>query len=154
MRQAVGTVTLFRIVLAFTFIFAGFLAVAITYNRAYRVNNESLNIIQKYESPQLFIDKVNKYLSNSSYSEKGFCESGEVGINIDSTAVNKDLSKKYNYCLSYKCVSGTCNTGTKIRYNMKLFFKFNLPLLGDFATFKIKGQTKNIKYYTNKQVFR
>jgi len=34
MKQAVGTTTVFKLVLAFTLLFSAFLAVAITYNKA------------------------------------------------------------------------------------------------------------------------
>ena len=49
MRESIGTQTIFKAVLIFTFLFSGFIAVAITYNKAYKIKNEVINILEKYE---------------------------------------------------------------------------------------------------------
>ena len=160
MRQATGTTATFQIVLIFTFLFAGFLAVAITYNRAYKIKNESLTIMQKYENPEVYIDYINNYLKNNGYSTKGKCSIGEYGIksldNIDYDLIDKNEDEnKYYYCISYICSNENCRieNNNRIRYQLKVFFKFNLPYLGDLLTFDITGETKTIQLYTREQLF-
>ena len=103
MREAIGTQTVFKTILIFTFLFSGFIAVAITYNKAYKIKNEVINILEKYEgvnSQSLTI--INNYLDNSGYVAKNRCEEGEYGV-IDLTNSKYELSnsnKLYFYCLS------------------------------------------------------
>ena len=116
MREAIGTQTVFKTILIFTFLFSGFIAVAITYNKAYKIKNEVINILEKYEgvnSQSLTI--INNYLDNSGYLSKNTCEDGHL------------------------------------LYKIKLFSRFNLPFVGDLFYFKITGETKGIKLYTENQ---
>ena len=49
MRESVGSTWLFGIVLAFTLIFSGFLVLALSYSKAYKLKNEVTSMIEKYE---------------------------------------------------------------------------------------------------------
>ena len=149
MREASASSTIFRLILAFTLLFAGFLSVAIVYNRAYRLKNGSLAIIEKYEGiNDTSLKIINNYLKSSGYTTKGKCDSGEFGVkNLDNEEYEKveDANQEYCYCLSSKI------SNKQIFYKIKLFFKFNLPIIGDLTTFKIVGDTKSIKLYNDKQ---
>ena len=82
MREAIGTETIFKAVIIFTLIFAAFLAVAITYNKAYRMKNQAMYILEKYEGiNDNSLRIINNYLKNNGYKTTGNCESGEYGIN-------------------------------------------------------------------------
>lgn len=160
MKEASATSSIFKIVLAFTLLFSGFLSIAIVYNRAYRMKNESLAIIEKYEginSSSLKI--VNNFLKNSGYTTMDKCNSDEFGVkNLDSNTYEKAKEgTDYYYCISYYCSSKKCkitNSGNEIFYNLKLFFKFNLPFLGELTTFKIAGITKGINLYMDSQLLK
>lgn len=162
MKESVATSTILKIILAFTLLFSGFLAVAITYNRVYRQKNEVVSIIEKYEGiTNKSIKLINNYLKNSGYDTLGYCEEGEYGV---SSLDNEDYelaltNKKYYYCLSNYCSTNRCiindngaPNGNSIFYKTKLFFKFNLPFLGDLMIFKITGDTKAIKLYAQNQI--
>lgn len=159
MKETVGLTTMFKIVLAFTFLFAAFLTVAITYNKVYKLKNETISIIEKYEGVNSTSLKIiNNYLKNNGYDTMKNCETDEYGVvdlgtNVYEKAQN---NKKYYYCLKHYCSPTTnCPTNakkieeddTEIFYKVRLFFKFNLPFFGDMVTFKITGDTKAIKYY-------
>lgn len=161
MKQTAATTSMFKIVLAFTFLFSAFIAVAITYNRVYRVKNQAISIIEKYEGTTTkALGILNSYLSKSGYNEMGKCESGEYGIsNLDNPHPEVALNgKDYYYCLSESCSSGlvkcriTNNSNSYIKYKVKMFFKFNLPFLGELANFKITGETKQVKLYDEMQL--
>ena len=49
MKETVSTMTLFKIIIVFTFLFAAFLSVAILYNKVYKLKNQTISIIEKYE---------------------------------------------------------------------------------------------------------
>ena len=149
MRQATGTTTLFQIVIGFTLLFAAFLSVAITYNRVFRLKNETLGIIERYEGiSDKSLGIINNYLKNSGYTTKRNCEKDEFGVdNLDRNVYEKvdNENKKYYYCLSD--YTQTNANGDQIFYKIKLFFNFNLPFIGDLVTFKITGETKGIKLW-------
>ena len=137
MKETIATTTIFKAILAFTILFSGFLAVAITYNRVYKLKNETISIIEKYEGiSSKSIKIINNYLSNSGYDTLGNCEEREYGV-ADLSNDDYELAvenKKYYYCLNYYCKTDRCKiddpktpNGNEIFYNTKLFFKFNLP---------------------------
>lgn len=153
MKESVATSYSFKMVLIFTFLFAAFLALAITYNKVFKVKNETISILEKYEGvTEKSLGIVNNYLKNSGYTEKGSCETNEFGVkSLDNPKYEKaNANEKYYYCLSYYCKNVKSCKLTKderIFYDIKLFFKFNLPYVGDLITFDITGETKEIKYY-------
>lgn len=156
MKQSMMTSTIFKVVLVFTLLFSAFLALAITYNKIYKLKNETLLIMEKYEGlSNKSVQIINNYLKNTGYNTRGKCESGEYGVSdlnnskIESVRTNE----KYYYCISYSCSKIGCkiNDNNSIFYNIKLFYKFNLPFLGEIFTFNITGQTKDIKLYSDNQ---
>jgi len=153
MKNAVTTSEIFKYILLFTFLFAAFLALAITYNRVFKLKNEKISIFEKYEGVSVTsLTIINNYLKNNGYSTEGQCVQGEYGLSdLNSTNYEKvtDTKKKYLYCLSDEVVRNENND--RIYYNVKLFFKFNLPFIGELFTFKISGETKGIKYYSVNQ---
>jgi len=152
MKSSITTTEIFKYILAFTLIFSAFLALAITYNKVYKLKNEVLAIIEKYEGvTDKSLGIINNYLKSSGYNTLGHCDDGEYGISsLDNTNLSLDNSKKHYYCLNSNRISG--KNGDKIYYDVKLFFKFNLPFIGELLTFKITGETKAISLYSDSQL--
>ena len=124
MKQSVTTTQVFRYILLFTFLFAMFLALAITYNKVYKMKNESISIIEKYEGVikgKKSLEIINNYLKNNGYNTKGHCESGDYGVkDLDNPSYELANSKEnYFYCLNNNIVKG--ENGYKIYYNIRLF---------------------------------
>lgn len=161
MKQTMTTTTLFKAILAFTILFAGFLAVAINYNRVYKLKNETISILEKYEGVSTkSLGIINNYLNKGAYNTKGNCETGEYGVEDLGNAKYElaKTNKKYYYCINYYCKNKGCKikdsdniSNNEIFYQVRVFFKFNLPYLEDLLTFKITGETKAIKLYTESQ---
>lgn len=153
MKNALTTSEIFKYILLFTFLFAAFLALAITYNRVFKLKNETISILEKYEGvSSTSLSIINNYLKNSGYSTEGQCVQGEYGLkDLNTTDLIKvdNPKEKYLYCLSEEIVKN--ENSDQIYYNVKLFFKFNLPFIGELFTFKISGETKGIKYYSESQ---
>ena len=49
MRQAIGSTWILQLVIIFMLIFVAFLALSINYTKAFRVKNELVTMIEKYE---------------------------------------------------------------------------------------------------------
>ena len=127
MRQAVGTTTILKIVLAFTLLFSAFLAVAIVYNKAYILKNEALSIIEKYEgSPEAF-QLIDNYLKNNGYNTTGRCKVGENGRLKSGQGWyfynDNKLSLKTLYCISHECSNGDCKIGDNNKICTELGWK-------------------------------
>ena len=156
MRDSVGTTWVFSIIMIFTLIFAAFLVLALNYAKAYKIKNEMATIIEKYEGLTTTDDLnkigsisiINDYLLNNGYKAKGYCsdEGDSYGVddleegNLEEIVEGND--KKYYYCVRLEKGYLTCST----IYYITVFYDFNLPILGRFRKFEIKGQTNEVVY--------
>ena len=154
MRESIGSSWIFLIVISFTLIFAGFLVMALSYSKTYKIKNELTSIIEKYEGLTETdnsgnkisgsINIINTYLQNSNYVAKGTCYDDSTtmyGFNLDDTkaSVAKE-NEKYSYCVKVITNTKTCET----LFRVIVFYDFNLPVLGDLVKFKISGQTNEV----------
>ena len=155
MREAVGSTWIFGLVMSFTLIFSAFLVLALTYAKAYKIKNEMISIIEKYEgittSDSLnnmgSLNSINRYLLNNNYTAKGTCEVGDYGISdLNSDYLepinNSNSSNKYFYCVRNDIINKNCSVVFKI----KIFYDFNLPVIGRLKKFSITGETNEIMY--------
>lgn len=151
MREAIGGTWITQLIIVFIFVFVAFLALSMNYSKAFRVKNVTLSLVEKNEGiTNTTIERINNYLTYTGYTTKGKCSKGMYGIsdleNINYTKIDKyNKNNKFYYCIS-KVKSGTTNFQNRAYYKIKLFFKFNLPVVGDIFTFNIDGQTKDIIY--------
>lgn len=143
MREAIGGTWLFGLVITFIVLFASFLAVSINYSKAFNVKNNIVDLISKYEGNNCGArKKIGTYLKDVGYLVPGKCEAGYDGYNLDGSKVNSNSK-------AYYCVSSDENVGTvltKKYYRVLVFFRIDLPMIGDLTTFKIKGETESIYY--------
>lgn len=154
MRQTIGATWVFQLALIFTLIFAAYLALTINYSKSFRVKNEVLSIIEKSQG---FTDDglklVNNYLVSSAYRTTGKCSFSDAGIvygvkSLDyeaSTGVveRAEPNREYYYCFT-KIANYHSYFKNRGYYRIKLFFKFDLPVIGDIYTFDVDGQTSEI----------
>lgn len=147
MREVSGSTWVFQLMIVFILIFACFLCLVINYSKAYRVKNEMLSIIEKYEGmSKTSEDIINNYLLGESYLATGSCPEGWYGVNItDGGYEEADGRTKFNYCFidSY-------SPDRKIYYDIMVFYKFNLPFLGELMTFRVNGTTETFVGSTNR----
>ena len=149
MRQSIGSTWLFSLMIIFILLFTAYLAVAINYSKAFKVKNELINIIEREEGLTSNMDEedpgaveqIDKYLESVGYVNRGNCPSGYQGYNK-----YKDGNKtKYGYCVK-KYNSYNEKEHQRAYYSVVLFFNMDLPIFGDFFTFRVKGETTEIVY--------
>lgn len=161
MREAIGGTWLTQLVIVFMLIFVAFLALSLNYTKAFKMKNEVLTIIEKYEglttsanaNEQGSIKIINKYLQNNGYRIMKSCPEGSYGasnLNEENPSLKyivKGDKNKYYYCVTkMKKKENDKNTKDegKAYYKVNLFLYFNLPVLGDIFTFDINGTTGDI----------
>lgn len=142
MRESYGSMWLFGLVITFVMLFSAFMILMINLMEVYQCKNEALQIIEKYDGFTVkSMPIINNYLKNTGYSTQGVCPSDYTAVtSIEDT--NKTSSGKGYYCIkqTQKKSAGT------VKYDLIFFYKFNLPILGDFLTFQIGDQSDVIKY--------
>ncbi len=140
MRESIGGTWIFSLVIVFIVLFTGYLAVSVNYSRAFKVKNGIISIIEQDEGHNLTAQEdITAYLNSSSYFVYGTCGSNEQGFGKANAQ-----SSKYRYCISKVVNNDTTIPST--RYYVKVFFRLDLPVLGDILTFPITGETKAVYF--------
>ncbi len=129
----------FQMIIFFILIFACFLTLVLSYNKAYAIKNRMLSIVEKYEGvTTTSAELINDYIYNKGYTNTGKCPDGWVGaINLDGDFEIAKEGSRYLYCF---------NKNTKnnlVYYDVKVFFRFNLPVIGSIANYEIDGTTES-----------
>ena len=149
MREAIGGTWLFGLVITFIVFFASFLAISINYAKAFNVKNEVVNIVSKYEGNNGKARKnISNYLKKQGYMVTGTCDSDYSGYDLNGKKT--DPGKKSYYCI--KPVSydeyGVTELFNRKYYSVVVFFKVDLPIIGNLTNIKVIGETEAI-YFPN-----
>ena len=117
----------------------------ISNSKSYKTKNEMLSIIEKYEGlTSNSIKLINNYLDYNVYDAKGKCPDstwyGQSNISASNGVLEPAATnEKYYYCIKKRSANKNYYF-----YEVKVFLGFNLPALGDFATFTISGSTADV----------
>lgn len=147
MRQTIGGTWLLQLMILFILLFVGFIILTLNYSKTIKTKNEVISMVEKYEGlNEQSISLVNNYLLSSGYSVTGVCTSEDKkgiygAFDLNSSELEEArVGEKYYYCLKkYK------GANTSYYYQVTLFYKFNLPIIGDTSRFTIKGTTTNFQ---------
>ena len=148
MRQTVGGTWLLQLMILFILLFVGFIILTLNYSKTIKTKNEVLSIIEKYEGiNDNSISLINNFLLSNSYGTLGSCDSksgnyvGTYGARtLNGTLEQAQKGEKYFYCIKKYVGANTSNY-----YEVTLFYKFNLPVIGETSSFRIKGLTTNFQ---------
>lgn len=167
MRESIGSTWIFQLVIIFILIFVSFLILSLTYSKAYKNKNEILNIIEKSEGvTSNTVGIINNYLHQNGYSIKYRCPSngewlGATDLTDNSLERVLDNNKDYYYCVRRRSANRIDQSSSKknlndqkrstkmsrvkkVYYEIKIFFRFNIPILETLNTFTIDGTTNDI----------
>ena len=147
MREAIGGSWLFGLVITFIMFFASFLALSINYAKAFNVKNDVVDLISKYEGNNCKARcAIKEHLSDVGYLVPGKCASGFTGYDLNGNRIYGN-SKAY-FCIKAQD-TGTSTSIKKSFYRAQIFFKVDLPVIGDLLTLKINGDTEYIFFATD-----
>ncbi len=152
MRESIGGSWLFSLIIIFILLFTSFLAVTINYARAFKVKNDVIDIVEREEGLTTkgvsatdpgAVELIDNYLTQMGYKNSGKCPAGSLGEG--KTLVSKKDKENYKYCVT-KYNSYDNNEKNRSYYSIILFFKMDLPIFGEFITFRATGETTEIYY--------
>ena len=151
MREAIGSYWLTIIVITFIVVFSGYICLSINMNKAYKVKNQIINIIQKNNGLNGdALDQIQEYMTKVGYRTTGKCNDTDgsgFSINSDGPTENntvfcaKEMRTSY-----YNDFDVTPQFPEAAYYQIKVFFAVDLPLFRDIFVFQISGSTKKLYY--------
>lgn len=170
MKEAIGGVSLFQIVIVFLLLFTGVMCLTINHSKAFGVKDEIINILENdllasygsthnYELNEKTIGNIIDHLNEVGYRITGECPSDEwIGYDRNGTEVKDNASfcvravnvgEAYHNDIEDKCKNGKCSTTSDdfpsmIYYDVVLFYQLDVPVLNDVMNFKLYGSTKII----------
>lgn len=161
MRTSTGSIWLIGLVVTFMLIFVSFLSLTISYNKVFKIKNEALTFIEKYEGlkdgDKGSIALINNYLIYNNYNTMHYCTEGDYGSkNLSSTSLElvSNKKEKYYYCVTKRRANNTSSSSSRTKYSVKFFYKFDLPVIGEVLTFEVTGETIDINIPADKLEYK
>lgn len=167
MKEALGGISLFQIVILFVLLFTGIMCLTINQSKAYAVKDEIITIIENAPLPTTgdysFDEKTSKSIAaelhEAGYRTTGKCPSDKwIAYNRDGISISdknnasfcikaNNVAEAFKNDLIDKCLNGKCNISTDdypnmVYYDVALFYELDIPVVKYFMSFKIYGSTK------------
>lgn len=158
MREAIGGTWLTGIVITFLVLFAGFLAYAISYTKAFRVKDNIIQIIEENEgfttAASTQNDPIEDVLnaSNDALERNGSAEAEifkfikglgyNYATNISCENGDNFDTARYGYCLEKHCVNSD-NTD-KVYYKVTSYISLQIPVVNVTVQIPISGETTTL----------
>lgn len=170
MKEAIGGVSLFQIVIVLLLVFTGVMCLTINHSKAFGVKDEIINILETdilanankvndYELGDSTVKSVIEHLNEVGYRITGDCPNDNwIGYDRNGVIVTNNasfcikavsVSDAYYDDSSKKCSNGKCHTTQgdypkMIYYDVILFYQLDVPVIKDVMNFKLYGSTKVI----------
>lgn len=170
MRDSIGGVYLFNIVILFIILFTGIMCMTVNRTKAYSVKDAMIQAIElnsgvettafSGEASGIMVD-IGEIASNFAYRETGDCNrnSDEKNyIGFDRTGKQDSNSSNTSICVRKVIVnksedvfalydedyylSGEAPSGCY--YSVKLFYSLGIPILKEVFSFSVQGETKTV----------
>ena len=141
MREAIGGTWMMGIVVFFIVLFSGYLAISVNYSKAFKVKNGIIGIIEKNKGHNATAQgEIDAYLKEIGYYVYSDCSN--KGIDRGTGFVSGTGGHKY--CIKKNDATNASATLSKSYYTVTVFFKIDLPIIGDIFVFPVFGETKSI----------
>lgn len=170
MKEAIGGISLFQIVIVFLLLFTGIMCLTMNHSKAFAVKDEIINILETDELNisgtkteeiihEKTLEKITNYFNEAGYRIDGRCPSsddGWVGYNREGKITTGDasiclravnVSDAYIKDLENKCKNNKCEYVTdgfpmQIYYDVIVFYQLDIPIIKHISNFKLTGSTK------------
>ncbi|MBQ9834216.1 MAG: hypothetical protein IJO33_03390 [Bacilli bacterium] len=153
MKDVYGSTWTLQLMIGFILLFVAFLTLTISYSKVFSMKNEVISILEKYRGyNDTSSTLINNFLRNSNYTTTGTCFDDENPVEnpmlaVDNLAANPNVANegdRYLFCIEQERKEGFKDTLTRVNYEVTLFYRFNLPIIGNIATFRVKGKTTDM----------
>lgn len=169
MKEAIGGVSLFQIVIVLLLVFTGVMCLTINHSKAFGVKDEIINILEtdvlasankvnNYELGDNTIKSIIEHLNEVGYRITGSCpdNSNWVGYDRNGAKVASNASfcvRSVNVSDAYyddsnkKCSNGRCQPTQgdypkMVYYDIIVFYQLDIPIIKQVFNLKLYGSTK------------
>lgn len=153
MREGIGSVFLYNMIILFIIIVFGLLSATISYYKAFKVNERLLYMIDKFEGYNQFSEaEMEQFLSSIGYTYSPTGQNGCPSIMNGGTLLTAE-NAKHLYCVYYYSDDrGSQEAGTTNGDNEPIYYNYaitsyiyvDLPIAG---AFKVPVYTKGERIY-------
>lgn len=147
MKEAVGSTWIFIIVITLILFFTAFVSLSTNYTRTYKIKDEIISILtSKKGINKSAITTINKELVDLGYNSISTCpDDGSTWYAFSrSNDIGFVSKKKANYCIKKTELKEYPGRLPASYYSVAVFFKVDLPVIGDMFTLVVEGETSSI----------
>lgn len=163
MRDSIGGSALMYLVIIFITVVMILFSSILTYSKGYKIKNRIVEIIEKYGEYEMYdqygknliTEEINPDLSIAGYNVSAPKKCNSIRNNLvngenakyDANKLSNNLNRYgYNYCVFEWCnqknSSNECIDKKGKYYVVVSFVEFKIPIVGEFMSFPIYGETK------------
>lgn len=164
MKEAIGGVFLFNIVIFFILLFTGIMCLTINRSKAYQIKDEIITLIEENNGMTMTTndsgnhelwDSISDVLSNAAYRTTGTCpdewNNGEYisadregNLSTEPSVCIKKTEIDPNELLSSGNYSYSDDSVAQCYYTVVIFYKLDIPVMSQVFNFSILGETKKL----------
>lgn len=156
MKESVGGISLFNIVILFVLLFTGYISLSINYSKAYNIKNEILSIIRNQggvctsDSPSSgdncynFTEQITDYFKEAGYRATGNCDTGDDWVGYTREGELKTDGKNVAFCVKGIKAKSNSELPNALYYQVKVFYQLDLPIIYRAFKFTVTGETSRV----------
>lgn len=146
MREGIGSIALYNIIIVFITITFAILAGTMSYSKAFKANNRIINAIEKYEGyNENSAQSINDYLFSIGYQTdtKNSCTFRRGIQPMD------DLNPDYWFCVYAKSEETKAHNGQYVKFGVVTYIYIDMPIIGDFLRIPVYGESNRVFCFWN-----
>lgn len=141
MRESIGSIALYNIIIVFIVVTFAILSGTMSYSKAFKVNNRIINAIEKYEGyNDLSAEWIDKFLATIGYN---YDPKGKCGKRNGYEPV-LDRNKDYWFCVYAYPEETRAHNGQYMSYGVITYIYIDIPLIGDYLRVPVYGKSNRI----------
>lgn len=146
MREGIGSVFLYNMIIVFIVITFGFLSASLSYMKAFKVNGKIANSLEKYEGYNTLSDReITDTLTTIGYRVKTPNCVSRKHNGVSYNPVSDLASKSHDYCIyEYMSKKNGDYSGGYFSYGIVTYIYLDIPVLGGTFRIPVYSETEPI----------
>lgn len=142
MKQGIGSIALYNIIIIFIVITFAILAGTMSYSKAFKVNNRIINAIEEHEGyTGAAAESINAYLSGIGYQ---YDSSGKCSTRRGVEPMQAIEPKNHRFCVYPYELNTRFHNGKYYKFGVVTYIYLDFPIVGQFIRIPVYGETNRI----------
>ena len=138
MKESIGGISLFNIVIVFVMVFTGYISLTINYSK-----RTPSSVASSGNNCYNFKDQIVDYFKETNYTSVGRCDDDWYGYSRSGELLGLG-SKKAAFCIKAIEAHATSELPDAVYYKVKMFYHLDLPVINRFWNFTVEGETTRV----------